>query len=261
MASDKAPLPSIVRGNGNPVVFLHGYPLSHVTWKEQLGPLSASHKVVLLDFPGYGMALSQSVPTTLAGFSESVHTTLQALSLTPATIFGHSFGGYVALQLHRDHPDDFRGLGLVSTRSEADSPDARAKRLDTIERLRKPGETLDIEGTVRSLVSEGTARQQPAIVQVVREIVQSVPTHTIIPTLQAIADRPDLTPDLARIQVPTLVLWGENDGLIPKAQTQALVERIRGAHGSGFPDTGHLAFLESPGAFNRTVQVFLDAHP
>ena len=261
MTTDRDPLPSIVRGAGKPVVFLHGYPLNHTTWKEQLGPLSVGHKIVLLDFPGYGLAVGQSVPTTLAGFSESVHTTLGALSLTPATIFGHSFGGYVALQLYRDHPDDFRALGLVSTRAEADAPDARAKRLATVERLRLPGETLDIEGTVRSLVSESTARTRPAIVQVVREIIQSAPTRTIIPTLQAIADRPDLTPVLARIQVPTLVLWGENDGLIPKAQTQALVERIRGAQGSGFPDSGHLAFLESPEALNRTVRSFLDAHP
>jgi 3-oxoadipate enol-lactonase len=261
VAPQPTPLPSIVRGDGNPVVFLHGYPLTHATWKEQVGPLSVGHKIVLLDFPGYGMAVDQSVPSTLEGFSESVHRTLQAQSWTPATIFGHSFGGYVALQLYRDHPDDFRALGLVSTRSEADAPDARAKRLATIERLRKPGESLDIEGTVRSLVSESTARDRPAIVQVVREIVESAPTHTIIPTLQAIADRPDLTPVLARIQVPTLVLWGENDGLIPKAQTQSLVERIHGAQGSGFPDTGHLAFLEDPDAFNRAVQDFLAAHP
>ena len=260
MPPGRDPLPTIVRGNGDPVVFLHGYPLTHETWKEQLDPLSTDHKIVLLDFPGYGMAASQPIPTTLTGFSESVHTTLHTLSLSPATIFGHSFGGYVALQLYRDHPDDFRALGLVSTRAEADTPEARAKRRATIERLRLPGGTLDIEDTVRSLVSEATARQRPAVVRTVREILQSVPTGTIIPTLQAIADRPDLTPVLSRIQVPALILWGENDGLIPKAQTQSLVERIRGAEGSGFPESGHLAFLESPEAFNRTVRRFLDTH-
>jgi 3-oxoadipate enol-lactonase len=260
MGLDTDPLPMVARGKGPPVIFLHGYPLNHATWDRQLEPLSVGHKIVLLDFPGYGRATERAAPATLTGFSESVHATLDALSLSPATIFGHSFGGYVALQLYRDHPDDFRGLGLVSTRAEADSPEARAKRLATIERLRMPGESLDIEGTVRGLVAESTVRDRPAIVQTVREIVQAAPTRAILPTLQAIADRPDLTPILSRIQVPTLVLWGEKDGLIPPAQTQALVPRIRGAQGEGFPNAGHLASLESPEAFNTAIRKFLDSH-
>ena len=255
------PLPAVIRGTGKPVVFLHGYPLNHSTWNAQLAPLSRGRKIVLLDFPGYGLADGREIPTTLQGFSETVHSTLEGLSLSPATIIGHSFGGYVALQLYRDHPDQFQALGLVSTRSEADTPETRTKRLATAARLRTAGETLDIEGTTRSLLSETTWNQRSELVQTVREIIQAATTRAVIPTLQAIADRPDLTPVLPTIQVPTLVLWGESDGLIPNAQTQALVGRIRGAQGMGFPDAGHLAALETPAAFNVAMLRFLDAHP
>ncbi len=254
-------VPAVIRGTGPPVVFLHGYPLNHTIWNAQLSPLSRNRKVVLLDLPGYGLAEGREVPTTLQGFSEAVHSLFDRLSLGPATIVGHSFGGYVALQLYRDHPDRFRALALLSTRSEADTPDTKAKRMATVKRLEAPGETLDLGATVQSLVADPTWRQRPAVLQTIRGIVESVPPSTLIPTLQAIADRPDLTPMLASIRVPTLVLWGEQDELIPKEQTQALVHRIPRSVGVGFPDAGHLAPLESETAFTAAMQRFLEAHP
>jgi 3-oxoadipate enol-lactonase len=258
VTSTPASLPSVLRGQGSPVVFLHGYPLDHSIWKAQLEALSRRHRVVLIDFPGYGLAKERLPPTNLSGFSEAVHTTLDALGATPATLFGHSFGGYVALQLYRDHPDQFRALGLVSTRSEADSPEARATRLATIERLRTPGEMLDLEGTVRALVSDSTWRQQAAVVERVRKIVRSAAPRAIIPTLQAIMDRPDLTPVLSTISVPTLVLWGDDDRLIPKKQTQSMADRISGARGVEIPKAGHLSPMEAPQAFNATILDFLE---
>ena len=249
--------PAIERGVGPPIVLLHGYPLTHAMWQPQLESLAPDRRVVLLDLPGYGLAEEWTVPTTLAGFAESVSQTLAAELAGPAVIVGHSFGGYVALQMYRDHPEQFVGLVLTSTRSEADPPDARAARMATIERLRDPAEHLDIDAVTQSLLAPQTWARRDPIVDLVRAMVGSARSGTVSATLQAIANRPDLTPVLSTLQVPVLVVWGEADHLIPPTQTRGMVEHIPRALGMGIPSAGHLPSLESPEAFARAVRQLL----
>ena len=84
-------------------------------------------------------------------------------------------------------------------------------------------------------------------------MVQSARSPTIRNTLRAMAGRPDLTPVLATICVPSLVIWGEEDRLIAPAETQAMVARIPVASGQGIPGAGHLPSLESPKQFSRAL--------
>ncbi len=168
-------------------------------------------------------------------------------------LVGHSFGGYLSLQLYHDHPDQFRGLVLANTRSGADSPEAREKRLATVRRLEDPSQTLDIEAMTRGLVAPTTWEAGGPVVEVARTMVQSARSPTIRNTLRAMAGRPDLTPVLATIRVPSLVIWGEEDQLIAPAETQAMVARIPDASGQGIPGAGHLPSLESPKQFSRAL--------
>src|SRR5580692_11133478 len=133
------------RGTGAPIVFLPGYPLDHRIWSEQLSGLSDANEVVLIDLPGFGADWRTKSPETLAGFTEAVADTLLSGRQHPATIVGHSFGGYIALQLYLDHSELFDRLVLVSTRSTPDTPDQQAKRLAAAQRLEGPKEGLDVE--------------------------------------------------------------------------------------------------------------------
>lgn len=248
----------VERGSGPVVLFLHGYPLHRAMWMPQLTGLSDHFRVALLDLPGYGSSAGATVPDTMAGFSEAVRAVVEGEFRGKATIVGHSFGGYVALQLYRDHPEIFERLILVSTRSGADTPEAREKRLATAARLSRPGEHLDLDETAKSLLSEATWNGGGPVVEVVRAIVASASNATIVRTLTAIANRPDQAPVLSTVRVRTLVLWGAGDRLIPPAQTQALVAAIPGARGVEIPAAGHLTSLEAPAKFNETVRSFLD---
>jgi pimeloyl-ACP methyl ester carboxylesterase len=257
MTANPEPLRFTSDGVGEPIVFLHGYPLHHAIWEPQLKALAAHHRIILIDLPGYGASSGHSVPTTQAGFAEAVRATLESIGATPATLVGHSFGGYVALQLHHDHPALFRRLVLVSTRSGADTPEAKAKRLATVARLGSPSEHLDYPATVSALVAPATEAAGGPTIELIRSIVQSVSNPTIVATLQAIADRPDLTASLRTVRVPTLVVWGERDRLIPPDQTQAMVGEIRSARGVGIPEAGHLSSLEQPSRLNQALSDFL----
>ncbi len=253
----RARWPALERGEGSPVVLLHGYPLTHAMWQPQLDALATDHRVILLDLPGFGLAEEWTAPTTLAEFADTVHRTLAREVPGPMVVIGHSFGGYIALQMYRDHPDLFAGLVLADTRSEADTPEARTKRWASIERLKDPREPLDVEAAVRGLLAARTWERRNPIVETVRAMVGGARRGPILATLQAIADRPDLSPVLSTLRVPTLVVWGEEDQLIPPAQSRAMVPRIPEGVGTGIPDAGHLPSLESPAAFSRAVRQLL----
>lgn len=227
-------------------------------WQPQLEALSADHHIALLDLPGYGLAQDLPVPDSLEGFSERVHQTLAQRFPGPVVIVGHSFGGYVALQLFRDHPEQFEALVLTNTRSEADAIEAKEKRLATVKRLEDPAQGLDVEETARALLSPATWEANGSVVASVRAMVRGASSRTIRGTLKAIADRPDLTPVLSTIHVPSLVIWGVEDRLIPPSQSRSMVGRIRGSSGMGIPGAAHLPSLEAPQLFGRALGQFLD---
>jgi pimeloyl-ACP methyl ester carboxylesterase len=249
------------RGKGRTVVFLHGYPLHHGMWLPQLESLSHDHRVLLVDLPGFGLAADEVVPDSLAGFAQRVHATLVQQRAISPLIVGHSFGGYVALQLYHDHPELFAGLVLADTRSGADSAEAREKRMALVQRLEKSGEFLDVDETVRGLLAPATWEAQGPVVDQVRNIVREARPPALRGSLRAMAGRPDHTATLATIEVPALVIWGEEDHLIPPAQSQSMVPTLRAGEGVGIARAGHLPSLESPVAFDGAVRSLLRRIP
>lgn len=248
-------------GSGRTVVFLPGYPLDHRIWEPPAGAPAAPYRSVLLDFPGYGVAAALRPPDSIGGFAEAVAQTLREEQLVPSAIVGHSFGGYVALELYRTHPELFSGLVLADTRSIADTPEAKAKRVATIEKLVRTGEKPELDATVRTLLAPATFEGEPAIVELVRAIVRDAAAVAMAASLKATADRADLTSLLGRIQVPALVVWGEDDQLIPPAQSRAMVSEIPGAVSVGIPGAGHLPSLERPGRFFDALAAFVRRLP
>jgi 3-oxoadipate enol-lactonase len=254
-------LPHEDQGAGSPVVFLHGYPLNRTVWKAQTDAPVDKQRAIALDLPGYGQATTVPTPDALYGFTEAVAESIQELASPPAVIVGHSMGGYIALQLYASHPELVRALVLVSTKAEADTEEARAKRLTTISRLRQEGPGPYSVETARQLLSPANASNNPDLFHRVLQIVRSAPVSAMVPSLLALADRPDFTETLKEIQVPTLVIWGEDDRLIPPDATKRLVQGIPKAQGVGIPGAGHLSPMETPGPFGDAIQKFLTSLP
>lgn len=250
-----------VSGSGRDVVFLPGYPLDHRIWRPPDDPPAPPYRSILLDLPGYGAAASSPTPDTLEGFAEAVARELAEQNLRRCAIAGHSFGGYVALELYRTHPERFTGIILADTRSTADTPEAKARRMATIERLVRTGEKPDLEATVRTLLAPATLERGPEVVELVRAILRAAAPVAMAGTLRATAGRADLTPLLGQIQVPALVVWGEDDQLIPPAESRAMVPWIAGAVSVGIPGAGHLPSLERPARFFDAVASFVRRLP
>jgi 3-oxoadipate enol-lactonase len=249
--------PWIERGGGPPVVFLHGYPLDHRMWESQLVRFSDSHRVVLLDLPGYGLARAEEPADSLARAAEAVDRRLREVGSGPFVVVGHSFGGYVALELFHRHPEHFAHLVLTNTRSTADPADVREKRLATARRLEQPSEGLDIDEVARGLLSPAAWVAGGELRETVRSMVREAPVPTVRATLRALANRPDLTEVLPTIRVPTLVLWGEADRLIPPPESRSMLDQLPRGTGVGLPGVAHLPSLEGPELFGRALADFL----
>lgn len=262
MSDPATPIPVtsgwIDKGQGPPVVFLHGYPLTHEIFLPALEHISRTHHVYLLDLPGYGLSRGQEVPQTLGGFAEAVHEFLTARFRAPVAVLGHSFGGYVLLELLRTHPRDVGSIILADTRSQPDSPEARDKRLETARQLEAAEKRLDPAEVSRALFAPATLTRAPSLVRQVQDVVAGVPSRTVIWSLRAIAGRTDLTPVLAEVRVPALVLWGEEDHLIPPEQSRSMVPHLRGCQTAVISGAGHLPFLEAPEDFSRAALRFLE---
>ena len=254
-------VPAIERGEGRPVVFLHGYPLSHEIWLPQLETLSARDRVVLLDLPGYGLARDWPVPDSLSGFAESVHQTFARQFTSPVVVVGHSFGGYVALELFRNHPEQFQAIVLTNTRSEPDGVEAREKRLATAKRLEDPRSSSISKGPSAASFPRGPGRRPG---HYWRRPAPSSGTSHREPS-SALSRRSPDAPISPQCSPPSMSrpssIWGEEDRLIPPAQSRSMVARIPGSSGVGIPEAGHLPSLEAPEAFARTLNGFLDRLP
>ena len=156
-------------------------------------------------------------------------------------VMGHSMGGRVALQLALEHPDLVRALVLVNA-SGLHLPHAPA---------RSPRD-LGPEGFIRALYHRPSARSLEAAV---RDAGRWWPT---LERLTRVPLRQDWHERLGEIRVPTLIIWGTEDGLIPWEHARAFQDGIPGARLHAIPDAGHVPMLERPGEVNRALAAFLD---
>jgi pimeloyl-ACP methyl ester carboxylesterase len=246
------------QGAGRPLVLLHAFPLDREMWRTQLGPLSASARVLAPDLPGFGHSTAGTDPFTIDSAADTVLDFLDAAGVSGRVVLGGlSMGGYIALAFARRHPDRLAGLILADTRSEPDDAAGRAKRDEMIALARSAGAAAVIGQMLPKMLGEQTQRTRPEVVETVRAIASRQSAATIAAALAALRDRPDATAALDRITVPVLVLVGEHDAITPPAMAQALAAKIPGARLVTIPGAGHLSNLENPDAFAAAVREFV----
>jgi pimeloyl-ACP methyl ester carboxylesterase len=245
-------------GSGRPVVLLHAFPLARTMWRPQVEALRGAYRVLAPDLRGFGGSGPFTAAPSVETMADDVTALLGALGITePVVLGGLSMGGYVALAFARRHVGRLRALVLADTRAEADSAEARANRDKTIAFARGHSAADVIEQMLPKLLGDRTRAEKPEVAQELRRIASAQRIDGIIAALQALRDRPDATPGLAAVAVPTLVLVGADDTLTPPALARALADGIRGAQLVTLDGAGHISNLEQPEAFNGALRGFL----
>jgi pimeloyl-ACP methyl ester carboxylesterase len=250
-------------GSGLPLVLLHAFPLDHGMWLRQ-EPLGESLRLIVPDLRGFGGSTG-SVPRGIADLADDVAALLDGLHLErPAVICGVSMGGYVAQHVAARHPDHVAALVLVDTKLEADTPEARAARVDLAGKVGRLGQSILADAMIPRLLAVPRSDADPAVVArhaenraLLQALVERQPVATIQAALAALGDRPDMTDAMRHVAVPTLLVVGAEDQITPPACLEAAEATIPGAKLLIVPAAGHLVPLEAPEVFNRAIVEFL----
>jgi 3-oxoadipate enol-lactonase len=245
-------------GSGTPLLLVHGWPFDRRMWGGQLGGLAPFARVLAPDLRGVGGS-TVSGPYTIDQYGDDLVAFLQSLGITRTVVCGLSMGGYVAFSMFRRYRDRVRALILADTRATADTEEIRANRERLVALIETEGMDALAARQLRSLLARSTLERQPPLVESVRHMMASVPPAGAIGALRAMAARPDSTPMLGTIDVPTLVVGGAEDGVTPPDVLRSMAAAIPNSRVEILEQGGHLCPLERPAAFNRVVGEFLGA--
>jgi pimeloyl-ACP methyl ester carboxylesterase len=244
--------------HGRTLVLLHAFPLNATMWQPQLSAPPAGWRVLAPDFAGLGSSDDHDRMTVgLDDYAQDVVVLLDRLGLGRVVVAGVSLGGYVALAVARLAPSRLAGLVLADTKAPADSAEAREGRARLLDLLDSRGTAGVAEEMLPKLLGETSRRGQAALVEQVRSTILTNDPEGVRRAILRLRDRPDATPGLAAIAVPTLVVVGDEDVVTPPEEAARLAAGIPGARVERIPSAGHLSSLEQPAAFNRVLADFL----
>ena len=246
-------------GSGTPVVLLHAFPFNSSMWEPQLDSLGDKFRFIVPDLKGFGATEAPEGESaySMDSYADEVKTIVDAAGLDRFVLAGLSMGGYIALAYMRKYAEGVSGLVLADTRAEADPPEGKEKRSNQQKQVLQDGTAGLIEGLTGALLAESTRSNKPDVVKKVQAAMDN-PAAGFIGALEAMKNRIDSTEGLAKIDVPTLVIVGENDGITPPEAARKLHEHIGGSQLVVIPEAGHISNMEAPEAFNGALGEFLN---
>ena len=227
--------------SGTPLVLLHGFTDSWRSFEPVIARLPPSVPVIAPTQRGHGEADRPAGPYDPATFAADLAGFLDALAIDRAVIAGHSMGGAVALRLALDRPDRVAGIALLGSFATLDGNPMAADLREAVAMLADPVDPLFAREFQESTLARPVA---PAFVNMVVEESLKVPVRVWQAALGGLFAT-GMETALGRISAPALLLWGDRDGLLPRAQQEALARSIR-ARLVVYDGCGHGLHWEDP---------------
>lgn len=250
------------RGEGDAVLFIHGFPFNSAMWEPQLSHLPPGWRGIAPDLRGFGATTGGSQDVySMELFARDLAALLDHLEIERVVLCGLSMGGYIAFEFWRLYRERVRAFVLCDTRAGADSAEGRKARYRLAERVTREGTAPVIEALLPKLVSLTTRMHQPGVVQMIKAMMQETSPDTMAKTLLGMADRPDSEPLQRTIDVPALIVMGADDAVTGRGPMEMLARGIRGARMETLDNAGHVSNLEQSKAFNRALGAFLVGLP
>ena len=254
------PAPAVHDTGAGPAVLLllHAFPLDASQWDHQVAALSGDFRCLRPDMWGCGESpeLAEPLSATLDGYAGAVLRGLDAAGVGEVVTVGLSMGGYAALALLRLAPERVRALVLASTRATADTPEQAENRHKMALLALRDGVETAVPMVKRLLGPR--ARDEPHISDPVVGRIRRCRPAGIAACQAAMACRPDSTSLLASVNVPTLVIHGEQDAIVSLDEARAAAAGLPRGELLVLPGVGHLTNLEDPPAFTAALRGFLE---
>lgn len=244
-------------GNGQPLILIHGFPLSGGIWSEQLVRLTGNFRVIAPDLRGFGRSTPSDLPCSMDLYADDTVMLMDHLGVETAAVCGMSMGGYVLLNLLERYPERVNAACFMVTKAGADDADGRSRRTALAEEIVKSGSRAAAEAFSRILFAPGTAARKPEMVAQVYGMMLEASPAGLVSGLLAMRDRPDYSTRLGAIRVRSLVIGAEEDLAIPVEESKKLAEGLHDATLKMISQAGHMVMLEQADAVNEALMEFL----
>ncbi len=248
-----------VMGQGPDVVLLHPFPAHRGVWAPAAERLASRYRLILPDLRGHGESGVGEGPATMEKHAADVARVLDDAGIGKAILAGESIGGYILFEFWRRSRDRVTALVLCNTKAGADNEEARANRLRSAEEVEKSGVEPFIESMIPKLLGESTRKGRPDLVQAARAMMRKTTPEGVAAVQRGMAARPDSVATLGTIDVPTMIITGDEDALTGVSEAEPMQRHIRGSKMRVIAHAGHYAVFEQQEEAARLMRQFLDS--
>ena len=258
-------------GHGPVLLLIHGMAGSMATWKQVMPALATEFTVVAPDLPGHGLSEKLVGDCSLGAFASTLRDLLIALGHERATVIGQSLGGGIAMQFAYQYPERCERLVLVGSGGlgREVNPMLKALSLPGSEAVLKLGCSAPMRSAITAigkLASQIGLSPQPAVAELWRSYVSlgdDDTRHDFLRTLRAVIDpRGQAVSASDRLhlvaEMPSLIVWGDADPIIPVEHAYAAHEAIAGSRLEIVPGVGHYPHCEAPSRFVSVLTEFIE---
>lgn len=242
----------ILAGRGPSLMLLHGLGLDRSIWKKMAEDHLRGYRVILPDVSGHGESPALGEVARIDGMAEDMLRLLDYLEIERAVVGGHSMGGYVALAMACQHGDRLAGLGLITSRAAADTPDQRSARYQTIREVETRGSIVLAESLAPRLSHDEDVQKQSFT------IIERTNKIGLMGALQALAERPDRLQFLSDIRIPTFIVAGAEDQIVPLTEALEMTRLLPNCTYLEIPKAGHMPMLETPDILGVGLRGFME---
>jgi 3-oxoadipate enol-lactonase len=248
-----------VVGVGPPVVLLHPFPANHDLWKPAARALVAHYRVILPDLRGHGDSEIGAGPATMEKHAADIARVLDHEEVRRAPLIGVSIGGYVLFEFWRKHRERVEALALCNTKAAGDTFEARAGRLQAAAEVIERGTEPFFESMLPKLIGKTTHSTRPDLVEGALRMMRKMSAEDVAMVQRGMAERPDSMDTLKTINVPTLLVTGDEDIFTGVADAELMRQNISGSQMRVIAKAGHYSLWEQPEEMGKLLRQFLDA--
>jgi len=256
--SDAAEISYWAVGDGPAVVLLHPFPAHHEFWLPVAEVLTARYRVILPDLRGHGESGIGEGPATMEKHAADVARMMDDADVGRAPMIGVSIGGYILFEFWRKYRSRVAALGLCNTKAPADTPEGRAGRLQGAADVLERGTEPFLETMIPRLLGKTTRETRPDLVDGALRMMRKMSPEDIAQVQRGMAERPDSVETLKTINVPTLIVTGDEDILTGTNEAELMHRNIAGSELRVIPKAGHYAPWEQPAEAAKLLRQFLE---
>ena len=241
------------------LIFIHGFPFNKSMWNLQVALLKDKYHVITYDIRGHGNSDNGNENFSIELFAKDLIGLMDFLKIDKTMLCGLSMGGYIALNAIKYYPKRFNSLILCDTNCSADTPEAKAKRMKAIVRIKKNGLEEYADESIKNLFAPESFLTIKEEIAEVRGMIMKTSKESICNTLEALSVRTETCDILPDIKVPVLIMVGKKDKITPVSAAQLMLEKIKGSVLHIISHAGHLSNIENPYDFNQQLRKFVES--